>query len=129
MLGAHPAVHDGQPGVTVINSVGGEQHITFRNRGDTRGVVESGNRIVGAEVGDMSALPESSVLGVGNGFLPEFESVPSVFEVVRVDGRDGAPDLDTNGDGEVDCDEIVDAQAFIFTIAAPETPLDCAGVP
>lgn len=120
---------DGNPGVTVVNSVGGEQNITFRNRGDTRGVVESGNRIVGADVGAMSALPESSVLGVGNNFLPEFESVPSVFEVVRVDGRDGAPDLDTNGDGEVDCDEIVDAQAFIFSIAAPETPLDCAGVP
>ncbi len=120
---------DGNPGVTVINSVGGEQNITFRNRGDTRGVVESSNRVVGEAVGDLSALPESSVLGVGNGFLPDFESVPSVFELVRVDGQNGAPDLDTNGDGAVDCDEIVDAQDFIFTIAAPATPLDCAGVP
>ncbi|MCC7073172.1 MAG: hypothetical protein IT383_17760 [Deltaproteobacteria bacterium] len=120
---------DGKPGVTVINSVGGEQNITFRNRGDTRGLVMSSNRIVGEQVGDLSALPESSVLGVGNGFLPEFQSVPSVFEMVRVDGHDGAPDLDTNGDGTVDCAEIVDAQGFIFTIAAPSTPLDCAGVP
>lgn len=120
---------DGRPGVTVNNSVGGDQNITFRNRGDTRGRVESGNRIVGDVVGDMTALPESSVLGVGNNFIPDFESVPSVFEMVRVDGRDGAPDLDTDGDGQVSCDEIVDAEAFIFTIAAPPTPLDCAGVP
>lgn len=119
---------DGRPGVTVINSVGGEQNITFRNRGDTRGVIESGNRIVGSEAGDLSALPESSVLGAGNAFLPDFESVPSVFEMVRVDGRDGAPDLDTDGDGEISCREIVDAQAFLFTLEAPATPLDCAGV-
>lgn len=120
---------DGRPGVTVVNSLGGEQNISFRNRGDTRGVVESGNRVLGATEGDLTALPESSVLGMGNGFLPEFESVPSIFEMVRVDGRDGAPDLDTDGDGVVSCQEIVDAQAFLFTIAAPSTPLDCAGVP
>ena len=120
---------DGRPGVTVINSLGGEQNISFRNRGDTHGVVESGNRVLGATEGDLTALPESSVLGMGNGFLPAFESVPSVFEMVRVDGRDGAPDLDTDGDGLVSCREIVDAQAFLFTIAAPSTPLDCAGVP
>lgn len=120
---------DGNPGVTVESSVGGAQNITFRNSGDTRAVVASSNRLVGEQVGDLSALPESSVLGVGNGFLPEFASVPSVVELVRVDGANGAPDLDTNGDGAVDCEEIVDAQDFIFSIEAPSTPLDCAGVP
>ena len=120
---------DGRPGVTVLSSIGGEQNITFRNTGVTRGVVLSSNRIVGANVGDMSALPESSVLGAGNAFLPEFESLPSVFELVRVDGQHGAPDADTNGDGEVSCNEIVDAADFLFTLTAPATPLDCAGVP
>lgn len=120
---------DGAPGVTVVSSLGGEQNITFRNTGETRGVVVSSNRIVGESIGDMTALPESSVLGAGNAFLPAFESVPSVFEMVRVDGRGGAADMDTNGDGEVTCTEIVDAADFLFTLVAPATPLDCAGVP
>jgi hypothetical protein len=120
---------DGRPGVTVVNSLGGEQNITFRNTGRTRGFLMSSNRILGATVGDMSALPESSVLGAGDAFLPDFESVPSVFEMVRVDGKNGAPDMDTNGDGSIACNEIVDAAAFLFSLEAPATPLDCAGVP
>jgi hypothetical protein len=121
--------HDGRPGVTVVNSLAGEQNVTFRNVGDTKGRVESSNRVVGDEPGDLSALPESSVLGVGNAVIPDFESVPSVWEMVRVDGTNGAPDMDTNGDGEVSCQEIVDAAGFLFTLEAPSTPLDCAGVP
>jgi hypothetical protein len=119
---------DGRPGVTVINSLAGQQNVTFRNKGDTRGVVESSNRVVGATPGDLSALPQSSVLGAGNGFIPEMQSIGSVWELVRVDGRNGAPNMDTNGDGDISCNEIVDAQAFLFSIVAPETPLDCRGV-
>lgn len=120
---------DGRPGVTVVNSLGGEQNITFRNTGDTVGVIESSNRIVGSTEGNMVALPESSVLGAGDAFIPEMESIPSIFEMVRVDGQHGAPDMDTNGDGSVSCNEIVDAADFLFTLEAPATPLDCAGVP
>lgn len=120
---------DGRPGVTVINSLGGEQNITFRNTGDTVGVIESSNRIVGASEGDMFALPESSVLGAGDAFIPDMESIPSVFEMVRVDGQHGSADMDTNGDGAISCNEIVDAADFLFTVEAPPTPLDCAGVP
>ncbi len=120
---------DGAPGVTIHNSLAGDQNITFRNTGDTRGRVESGNRIVGDSAGDLSALPESSVLGAGDAFLPDVEGVPSVWEMVRVDGQNGAPDMDDNGDGEVSCQEIVDAADFLFSLEPPSTPLDCAGVP
>jgi hypothetical protein len=120
---------DGRPGVTVINSLAGEQNVTFRNTGDTRGVVRSSNHVEGATVGDLTALPESSVLSASNGFLPKFESVPSVWEMVRVDGRHGSPNMDTNGDGDISCAEIVDARAFLFSLAVPSTPIDCAGVP
>jgi hypothetical protein len=119
---------DGRPGVTVVNSLAGEQNITFRNTGHTKGKILSGNRVLGDELGDLTALPESSVLGVGNSFLPQLQNVPSTWEMVRVDGKNGSANMDTNGDGEVSCQEIVDAASFLFTLQPPSTPLDCTGV-
>lgn len=118
---------DGEPGLTVTASIGGEQHIAYRNFGRTRGIIESSNRIVGAALGDLVARTESSVFGVGASFAPQVTALPSVVELVRVDGRNGATNADADGDGAVSCQEIIDAAANALTLAAPATPKDCGG--
>jgi hypothetical protein len=119
---------DGEPGVTVINSLGGEQHVVYRNTGRARGLVLSSNRITGATLGDLTAITETSVFGLGARFVPVTTGIPSVTQFARVDGINGAAQVDANGDGTISCAEIVDAQFQIFDLMAPATPLDCGGL-
>ena len=106
------------------------QQVSISNSGLLAMTAQIGpsNRVVVAVPGSLPALPASSVLGFGNSFIPEFEALPSVFEMLRVDGQNESPDMDTNGDGDVSCQEIVDAQDFLFSIEPPATPLDCEGI-
>ncbi|MBI5496287.1 MAG: hypothetical protein HY904_14795 [Deltaproteobacteria bacterium] len=106
--------NDGQPGVTVLNSLGGEQHIVYRNKGSSRARVRSSNRLDGDVLGDLVALTETSVFGLGGSFMPDTAQLPSVLQVARVDGLNGSPRIDNDGDGELSCQEIVDAQAQVF---------------
>jgi len=120
---------DGNPGVTVENSLGGDQFIVFRNRGSAHGRIASSVRIVGDTQGDLLAVTETSVFGIGGGFVPEREALPSVVELVRIDGRYGAPDLDADGDGERSCEEVRAAASALALLVVPDTPFDCAGIP
>lgn len=119
---------DGAPGVTVISSLGGEQHATYRNRGQLMGRIESSTRVDGSVPGELIAVTETSVLGVGNSFLPVTTPLPGVFEMVRVDGQYGSFDVDGDDDGIITCTEIIDAASLIFTLTAPATPADCGGL-
>ncbi len=116
---------DGAPGVTVLNSIGGAQHIVFRNVGSGTGRIVSSNHIVGDEVGDLVAVTETSVFGIGGAFLPDTKALGSVIELVRIDGRFGAVDADSDGDGEVSCAELVDVAGSVVTLEPPDTPFDC----
>jgi hypothetical protein len=119
---------DGAPGVTVFSSLAGEQHATYRNRGQLIGRIQSSNRIDGSIPGELVAVTETSVLGAGNGFLPVTTPLPGVFQLVRVDGRLGSVDVDTDGDGTITCSEILDASSSLFDLTAPLTPTDCEGL-
>ena len=119
---------DGEPGVTVTNSLGGEQRIVYRNTGSARGLVRSSTRVEGASVGDLVAVTETSVFGVGGAFLPDVEGLPSVVEIVRIDGAYGAPDADADADGVVSCAEVADLAPSVALLQPPDTPFDCGGV-
>lgn len=116
---------DGNPGVTVQNSLGGPQHIVFRNVGVGHGRVLSSNRIVGDNPGDLLATTETSVFGIAGAFLPDTLALGSVVELVRIDGRFGSHDADTDGDGTLSCSEVKDAAAVVAELTAPDTPFDC----
>jgi hypothetical protein len=120
--------NDGQPGVTVISSLGGEQHATYRNRGQLFGRILSSNRVDGSVPGELIAITETSVLGVGNSFLPLTTPLPGVFQMVRVDGTAGSIDVDSDGDGDISCSEIEDAASSLFDLVTPSTPTDCGGL-
>ena len=119
---------DGEPGVTVLSSLGGEQRIVYRNIGFAKGRVRSSNLIEGDEVGDLVSSTETSVLGLGGAFLPTVEGLPSVVEIVRIDGRYGSHDADADRDGTITCDESADAAPDLARVAVPDTPFDCVGV-
>jgi hypothetical protein len=119
------ADEDGAPGVTVQNSLGGAQRIVFRNVGTSAGRVLSSNHIVGDVPGDLLAVTETSVFGIGGAFLPDTFALGSVVELVRVDGRYGALDADADRDGAVSCAELLDVAGSIVTLEPPDTPFDC----
>jgi hypothetical protein len=119
---------DGAPGMTVLNSLGNEQNVVFRNIGQTRGRVLSSVEILGDELGDLVATTETSVLSIGALFLPEVEGLPSVVQLLRVDGRFASPDIDADGDDVITCAEAIAAQASLFELNVPATPFDCVGV-
>jgi hypothetical protein len=118
---------DGEPGVTVTNSLGGEQRIVYRNIGETQGRVRSSVSVVGDELGDLLAKTETRVFGIGGGFVPRTTALGSVVELQRVDGAFASFDADANGDGVISCQEAVDAAPVVARLDAPDTPFDCAG--
>ena len=116
---------DGQPGVTVNNSLGGEQHIVFRNVGTSKGRVLSSNEILGDHVGDLAAVTETSVFGIGGSFVPDTTALGSVVEVLRIDGQYGSTNADSNGDDEITCAEAIEAANNLDDLIVPDTPFDC----
>ena len=102
---------DGRPGVTltVTSAVGTpicEVEVVQRAVIQLRGETISSRRIEGA----FESIPSKIVLGASSdlcnsgGIGPN--AGPKRFHLVRVDGRQGSPDLDEDGDGRIDCGEI-----------------------
>lgn len=111
---------DGEPGVTFVvgNSAGGEAcrvHVVQRTRLNLDGAVIDAAHIGG----DLGSVVDQAVLGAtsplcnsGNEFV--LSPTPSRFWMVRVDGQEsGGFDLDLDGDGAVDCAEIVTSEAVL----------------
>ena len=90
-----------------------------------RGRVRSSNHILGDAPGDFVAATETAVLGAGSSFVPGASPLPSILELVRIDGRYGAIDADTDRDGAVSCAELIDVAGQVATLDALATPFDC----
>ncbi|HNS98819.1 MAG TPA: hypothetical protein PLJ27_10330 [Polyangiaceae bacterium] len=99
---------DGNPGATLV--LGANQcsmYVVQRAIAQWNGKVESSIRIAG--VGNNATT--QVVLGATGGFCAsQFDTRnppdSARFVLQRVDGRYGAPNLDTNGDGQIDCEEV-----------------------
>ena len=112
LAGAGPAAidqdGDGNPGATLV--LGANQcsmYVVQRAIAQWNGKVESSIRIAG--VGNNATT--QVVLGATGGFCAsQFDTRnppdSARFVLQRVDGRYGAPNLDTNGDGQIDCEEV-----------------------
>ncbi len=100
--------NDGNPGATLI--LGANQcsmYVVQRAIAQWNGKVESGTRIAGMG----NNLTTQIVLGATGGFCAsqyDTRNPPDTarFVMQRVDGLHGALNLDTNQDGEVDCEEV-----------------------
>jgi hypothetical protein len=115
---------DGHPGVSLqvstepIDTITGQAYTTWRTNPHMSGVAVSNVLIQG----ELAPMMEYDVVGSGAQLqglhmdektvkrnLPIFilPSAGSTFRMVRVDGLYGSEDLDTNEDGEVDCEELM----------------------
>ena len=100
--------NDGNPGATLI--LGANQcsmYVVQRAIAQWNGKVESGTRIAGMG----NNITTQIVLGATGGFCAsqyDTRNPPDTarFVMQRVDGLHGALNLDTNQDGEVDCEEV-----------------------
>ncbi len=113
--------NDGNPGVTVETKVAlcsgtQELYVALRTGVLLDGVVEDSNTIAGA----MEATLEQEILGMSDRCLSassgiEIKVLPgSSFRALRIDGANGAPNLDTNGDSQIDCDELEAGISSVF---------------
>ena len=121
LTGAIDQDGDGNPGVTVEARVAlcsgmQELYVALRTGVLLDGVVEDSNTIAGG----MDATLEQEVLGVSDRCLNassgiEIKVLPgSSFRALRIDGANGAPNLDTNTDGQVDCEELAAGISAVF---------------
>ncbi len=115
---------DGNPGVSLqvttepTDTIRGHAYTTWRTNPHMSGTAVSNNLIQG----DLAPTMEYDVVGSGADLqglhmdektvkrnLPVFllPGSGSTFKMVRVDGLHGGPDLDTNMDGTVDCEEVM----------------------
>jgi hypothetical protein len=116
---------DGHPGVTlVLGSDLCEIYIVQRTRTRLSGEVVDGVRVEGTFWSDLDKVVLSatqSLCETENDLTPSLR--PSRFVLVRVDGGNGAYDLDLDDDGDIGCDEIREARLF-FAEAGTATPRD-----
>jgi hypothetical protein len=112
---------DGEPGVTLEADVAlcsgiQELYIALRTVVTLDGTVEDSNTISGDMVADL----EQSVLGMSDRCLNaattlDVEVLPgSTFRALRIDGANDSVDLDSSGDGKVDCDELTAGLETVF---------------
>lgn len=112
---------DGKPGVTlVLGDNTCEMYVVQRGEMKWSGSVVSATRIEGGG----SSTSEQVVLSSTGGFCATghrtwFPPQDARFALLRVDGAHGAINLDTDGDGEVSCDEAV---AYGVQPFNPRTP-------
>jgi hypothetical protein len=113
--------NDGNPGVTVEANVAlcsGQQelYVALRTGVLLDGVVEDSNTIAG----EMDATLEQEVLGISDRCLNassgiEIKVLPgSSFRALRIDGANGTLNLDSNGNGEIDCQELGNGITAVF---------------
>lgn len=115
---------DGHPGVSLqvttepVDTITGQAYTTWRTNPHMTGVAHSSILIQG----QLAPTMEYDVVGSGAQLqglymdektvkrnLPIFQlpDQGSTFRMLRVDGEYGSPDLDGNGDGKVDCQELM----------------------
>lgn len=115
---------DGFPGVSLrvstepVATITGLAYTTWRTNPHMHGIAWSSSLIEG----DLSPTMEYEVVGSGANLqgiemdeptvkrnIPSFLLPPdgSTFRMVRVDGLHGSEDLDADGDGDVDCSELM----------------------
>jgi len=99
---------DGQPGVTLDLGDGEcKMSVVERTISQWKGVVESDTRIGG---GGYNHVAQNVLEATGGFCSSQFETwhMPnrSRFVIMRADGQHGAENLDTNQDGQIDCDEV-----------------------
>ncbi len=102
---------DGNPGVTfpVVTTSGleiCEVYVAQRIRAGLEGRVRNARRIDG----DALTGTDKAVLAASTGLCASGDVVPNMagntFSLVRIDGVDGSPDADLDGDGTIACAEI-----------------------
>ena len=102
---------DGLPGVTlqIANEVGDavcEVYVVQQTQLQLEGSVLSPRRIEGT----VRSIPAKEVLDASSALCSSGDlsksQADSVFYLVRVDGQQGSPSLDKDGDKKVDCDEL-----------------------
>lgn len=114
--------HDGNPGVTLVLGDGQcSMYVVQRAIAEWSGAIESATRIAGTG----SNITRQVVLGATGGFCSsqyQTRNPPGSarFALERIDGRDGALDLDTNRDGELDCAEVRAYGTAAFGPRAPD---------
>lgn len=126
---------DGNPGVTlpVTTANGGpicEVYVAQRVRVALEGRVVDGRTIVG----DAASGTDKSILATSTELCASGDVVPNMagnrFALVRIDGREGAPDVDADDDGEVQCPELRDEieglmAAYAIERSAPDGDTWC----
>lgn len=111
---------DGQPGATL--KLGGDfcdLWVVQRDVASMSGTLQADGSIEGSG----TTVTDQVVLGASNEFCGQsFATTPNpgggYFKMVRVDAR--GVNLDTDGDGEVSCQEIIDAQESLVTWREPD---------
>ncbi len=118
---------DGNPGSTLIAGIDCEMYVVQRSSISYRGEFVTPNQIAGqsSTLYAQRVLDSSQVLCR----IPR-EVTPndpySHFQLSRIDGRGGAVNFDDNGDGAVDCDEVLARQASVWNYREPDATL-CGG--
>lgn len=118
---------DGNPGTTIL--VAGDCGMWISQRSSIRyfGRFVTPNQIAG----ESATLYGQTVLGSSTLLcrIPR-EVTPNDpaarFELSRIDGRGGAVSFDDNGDGTIDCDEVLSRQESLWTYRDPDDS-NCGG--
>lgn len=112
--------HDGDPGVTLINSTQGEQHVVYRTRLESmRGTIVGSNGIEGVT----EAHTETKIFGGDSPLSPTITAKPSPWFQRRVDGRNGSVNI-ASRDGDaasISCDDL---EAYIGELQIDAPPPD-----
>ena len=123
---------DGHPGLTVVNSYKGEQHIVTRMRtGAFTGVVVSSAEIDGSEPGALTGSSDMAILDLdflSGALAPRTDALPSTFKLLRADGRHGADDWSLrDGVAGFTCDDADPALRDLIKqrAPAPAVAADC----
>ena len=126
---------DGNPGITlpVTTANGGpicEVFVAQRVRVALEGRVIDGRTIVG----DAASGTDKAILATSTELCASGDVVPNMagnrFALVRIDGRDGAPEIDADGDGSVQCAELRDEidglmAAYAIEMSEPDSATWC----
>ncbi len=126
---------DGNPGITLpVTTANGapicQVFVAQRVRVALEGRVVNGRTIVG----DAASGTDKAILATSTELCASGDVVPNMagnrFALVRIDGRDGAPDIDADDDGEISCAELRDElpglmAAYAVEMSPPDSDTWC----